>query len=854
MSTQARDIPVERIAGEHSRDRGHYRAHAGVLGLLLCIAAALLALPQAAENEALSPLRGVLIDASASVVRLRPNWAGWVRSRLREEAELASQSGAEVCVVVCASGASRALGPLVPAKMIELLDVRGSSRPFDPRMGGAAELASDLGAGLSLLREQFRGRPSGTATLLTDGRATDDSAAAEVDALARAGVPVDVLLPPRAELGDAGLIDLRLTREPSSGAPVAATALVRIRPGDRAATRWQLLARWSGTEQGPDAAVLDLPQLAGEWPISLQLGNATMETIELELELVTSAGLDPIASNDVLAARAYPRESRRLAIVAEASKLERARSSFSLPIPGLARSFLTPAELALEMNRLDAVITWDLAPGDLSGDLMRAAVERGMGWLAIGGWELFADWGFDPNAAFELLPLEPDPGDGKPRDVTLLVDGSGSMEGEPFDRVRTAALELARVAPPRDEVFLRFFTGRLREPLRIRSGQAAGASNISRTQATARLLAAAVPGGSTRILEALETYAEERSKSTRAGLFFLLSDGIESQDVFDLEQRCTQLRARLGTSDTDWKVIGIGDPIARDFFDILLANEPERLLLPSEMADLGELFRREVSAERVREGDGLKVLQAPLEGLAAAIMEADQTGEMERNLPEVNRYQRALAKPDATVLWQSERGEPLLAVSRVGSGRTAVLATLPGSSWAPEWVDGGAALRSLLRWLVRSPATQGAQLEPRGGQLVAKLGERTQGWMEMSLFDLERPAAAPEHHVFKRATRNLGQGLIEFIADVDSGKLPRKFGVRDPDGPLLLGVSADPLRREFESPVRELERTADPLHQLSPKADQSQPHPASWIVLAAGMLCLAWSARPASWSRRAWGR
>lgn len=852
MSTQARDITVARVAGEDSRQAGSYRAQVAVVGLLLCIAAALLALPQAAQGEGLPPLRGVVIDASASVVRLRPNWAGWVRSRLRAEAGLAGQAGAEVCVVVCASGASRALGPLDPAKLIELLDGRGTPRPFDPRLGGAAELSSDLGAGLTLLREQFRGRLGGTATLLSDGRATDDSAAAEADALARAGVTVGVQFPPRAELGDAGLIDLRLTREPSSGAPVAATALVRIRPGDRGATRWQLLAQWSGTEQGPDAAVLDLPHTAGEWPISLQLGNATMETIELELQLVTSAGLDPIESNDRLAARVYPRESRRLAIVAEASKLERARSSFSLPIPGLARTFLTPAELPLEMNRLDAVITWDLAPGKLSGELMRAAVERGMGWLAIGGWELFADWGFDPQAAFELLPMEPDPGDGKPRDVTLLVDGSGSMEGEPFDRVRTAALELARVAPPKDEVFLRFFTGRLREPMRIRSAQSAGASNSSRTQATARLLAAAVPGGSTRILESLETYAEERSKSKRAGLFFLLSDGIESQDSFDLERRCTQLRARLSTSDTDWKVIGIGDPVAREFFDVLLANETERLLLPAEMTDLGELFRREVSAERVREGDGLKLLQAPLVGLAAAIVETDPVDGTELNLPQVNRYLRALAKPDATVLWHSERGEPVLAASRVGTGRTAMLTTLPGSRWAPAWVDGGAALRSLLRWLVRSPAAQGAQLEPCESQLVARIGERAQGWIEMPLFDLERPSAAPQEFVFKRATRALGQGLIEYNADVKSVALPRKFGVRVPSGPLLLGAAADPLRLEFESPVRELERTADGLQQALPMDDNSRPHPAGWIVLAAGMLCLAWSARPADWSRRAW--
>ena len=77
--------------------------------------------------------------------------------------------------------------------------------------------------------------------------------------------------------------------------------------------------------------------------------------------------------------------------------------------------------------------------------------------LACGGWGMLA-YGGRRDALSEMLPLRPASLPSSERDVVFLVDGSGSMAGEPFERVKEALARLVVAAREGDHLQLRFFT------------------------------------------------------------------------------------------------------------------------------------------------------------------------------------------------------------------------------------------------------------------------------------------------------------------------------------------------------------------------------------------------------------
>ncbi|MDP6955562.1 MAG: VWA domain-containing protein, partial [Planctomycetota bacterium] len=293
-------------------------------------------------------------------------------------------------------------------------------------------------------------------------------------------------------------------------------------------------------------------------------------------------------------------------------------------VDGLQLRFWEVEELGQALVEADVLWTCGVAPDRLDGRLLASFVEYGGGWLASGGWDLLQGW--LPQRGRQLpqalLPLEPPEGDAE-RDVILLVDGSGSMAGGPFELVRRGVLELARASLAGDHLSLRFFTG----VLGPQQNEAVLPGAGTRRATLLGILAARVPGGTTDVLYSLDQLVAERGRQAerRAALALLLTDGhTASSDA----ERTREVSRKLVAAGVQLRVFPIGEQADRQFLGQLVAPG-ESLVEVGELSEIGELFQREVNQARIREGAaiGLTVVGSESGAVGAGQARASAVGD-----------------------------------------------------------------------------------------------------------------------------------------------------------------------------------------------------------------------------------
>ncbi|HJO25804.1 MAG TPA: vWA domain-containing protein, partial [Planctomycetota bacterium] len=547
----------------------------------------------------------------------------------------------------------------------------GGGGPGAVGLAADSELGAALGLAEGILREQPRQRCR--LVLLSDGTYTGPDPRPAWKALAE-GASTSVERWPGPDLPDAAVVGLSLPREVEVGAPLAVAVELGAQGSARDPARppvTELTVSWrdghgGGVRQLPVEWSVELPvESPAEWPVewpvvagasgaipaglwrahlSVPLGPAAPGITEVTAR-VSAAG-DPLPENDwgqagtragpdlicaVLVGSGAPapervEEVRRWLAGGAAPDGPEVGTSGSVgpgsgtrgagtAVDGLQLRFWEVGELGRALGEADVLWTSGVPVDLLDGELLRSFVESGGGWLASGGWELLQGW-LPVNSARlpqSLLPLQPEEPDSE-RDVILVVDGSGSMAGEPFEEVRRGVLELARASLAGDHLALRFFTGVLGpdETGADRSGTAGahiGAPTGARAGAGRRretllgILAARVPGGTTDVLYSLDQLAEERSGRERRALVLLLTDGRTA--LWEAE-RARAVAGRLAAAGVHLRVFPIGADADREFLGQLVA-EGEGLVEVAELSELGELFQREVNQQRVREGAALEL-------------------------------------------------------------------------------------------------------------------------------------------------------------------------------------------------------------------------------------------------------
>jgi len=856
------------------------RQAVGILGVLLVAISAWLLLPRpaAGADESRSPVRVCIVDASASARRTRPGWLPWVRRALESEAREAEAAGQLFAVVSFAAQVGTSFPVEPPSVFLERL--RGSGgRLFDPVATAGGDGASELARAVEVACEL-----GGTATrrlehlvILGAGTYTGGDPHPAVARARRLGAGVTVRGLQESELTDLAVRELRLPQTIEAGAPLVGRVRLDLRRGTVPVQRaWLEVEIENAGEIQALKRPLDLPAAGGEFELELACGTAGFGRTEVRVRCRMAPGPDPVPENDRVRGACTAAGEIVVGVVADGNRMAAARAwlapSGTSALPGLQFVFLAPDELHGVLYDLDVLVSFDLRLRDLPELLVEDfLLQSGGGWLATSGWRFLEDWvpGQVQRGLGRLLPLEPAPLDRGPRDVVLLVDGSGSMEGQPFETVRAACLDLVAAALPSDEVSLRFFTGRLEEARSIKPRTEGADRDQERVESVAkRLVDLRVPTGATQILTSLEQFAETRRATDNEALVLLLTDGREREAMANPEERARKLLATLADVHAELRVIAVGKDADLNFLRYL-TRPGEDVARPESLEDLRALFRREISGAQWRGGDALTLRWVSADDSLATESIATRIRGVGTPPPirPVERLVKNVVRPRAETVWVDDEGEPVLGIQRVGLGRTALVGSHPGAGWAPAW--GGrfgrgepAAFGALLRWLGRGTRRRddGPDLEllpgAAGARLVlAGLDDSWPASVEGRLLD-SRSGAELARLVFTPPATSLPTGgsatagtIDRREARLDGALLARLsaaqalFWVERPAdrgfwlAPLWPGPAAEFAGREASLDLREL---LDLGPVLGPdRAGRGQePHPWAPEILLAGLVLL----------------
>lgn len=820
---------------------------AALLGGALVAAGAWLLFPRERDGGAASrpPVRVCLIDVSASAVSRRTDWRNFVEGEIDAQRSIAGNAGEDLEIVLFGSEVRRIAGRL------------SNAGERETRLAGAVEVARGLA--LDPTRRGAR------VVVIGDRTYTGEDPAPGIRELLAVGVPfewVDLPPPDREEFSFGPLL---LPPELEVGAPIALEADAFYAPGpERRGTLTTTLVHESAAGREERRVEIAVPPGLGADP------DGYVRWRVRETAGVAAGGLNRVR---LLGGRGFSRsdvdgEDAGEGVVRCEGRLVLADVSIGQPLvagqrpqdafelhgeDGLDLETIWPSELGLRLPALDAIVT--RTADVLPVPVLRSFVERGGGWLRVGS----ASLGSGSVEEVDLQPLRPADEDRDPRDIVVLVDRSGSMAGETFESVRRAVLRLVEAAPAKDAVELVFFGEQLSDPVVLKSSQDLRERDRIVRDAAERFFGVGGPGGSTAIARSLESFAEARERAQREALVFLLSDGKDTVDR-DAAPRCARVLPRLLAARARLVVIAAGsDPDMRLLEPLVAPGETLRAVgeLASSSRSLAEIFEREISKDRIREGESLRVLPAAVaEGsLAADILRAGMPSDP-ASWPTLRKYARAKLAPGAEAIWVSDRGEPLLAIQRVGRGVVAASAFDADPAWSQL-------LAPLLRTLARGKKEFGARARFEEGVLTVEgLPEGSPAQLEARVFTAEdgRPpvvlALSPPIEGAEPSRTRTAPARAQDLAGAERIEV-RAPGAIDEAWPPLELLLASPRSPEFVLPRPRVDPEAlraPALRAPERSATGPRPHPAAAWVLFSGLCLLTLSGLAGFFSRRGSGR
>ncbi|MGE0404764.1 MAG: VWA domain-containing protein [Candidatus Korobacteraceae bacterium] len=325
----------------------------------------------------------------------------------------------------------------------------------------------------------------------------------------------------------------------------------------------------------------------------------------------------------------------------------------------------------LPSRNWDAVLL-DNYPGrelmDWENQALHQYVVSGGGLIFIGG-EHNSRLPEEPRTAFEkLLPVRGDPD--IPDDsmaLVLVLDRSGSMNGEKIIKAREAAAASLATLRPEDRVGIIAFNDTFQWVAPI-----APATDIPRLAALIHSINAE---GSTRIYPPIRAgfQAILQEKVTRRHIL-VMTDGVSVPDDLPalLQQAATQ-RVTIST-------IGVGADVVRQMLEDIARTTQGKAYFVDRAADLPQ-----VMSEEIRNAKISQIREEPVGVVAAQPSEATDGIDF-AHAPKLLGFVRAKEQTGAETILTLEEGEPLLVRWQFGLGRVVAFLSDSGARWATNWV------------------------------------------------------------------------------------------------------------------------------------------------------------------------
>ena len=551
-----------------------------------------------------------------------------------------------------------------------LLRLPGRDRaPLAPPDGAVDGSETDLAAGVAFARGLFPPGVTSRIALLTDGFETRG----DLQSAAR----------------DAALSGVRLDALPIAG---------EVRPDVRTVALTASKARLH------EGATLDLSatvesSLAGEGRVRLFENGIEVESRRLAVDIgqtqtvifhrtpeqrnlytyrvrVEDFAGDTVPSNNEALALVEVR-GRPLLLHVEGEEGEAHYLTEAMAREGLRLQVRAPQampESLTELNGYDAVILSDVAAHRLSERtmaLLREYVEKlGGGLVMIGGTNSFGVGGYYRTPIEELLPVKiraPDQEERQSVALAMVIDRSGSMQGEKIEVCKSAATATIELLGKQDYVTVLAFDSEARVvvPMTKRGDNAGIASQIATIDA----------GGGTNIYPGM-TGAQRALEGvkTKVKHMIVLTDGVTDGSGYEA------LSAQLKSQGITVSTVGVGGDADMRLLQAMAAAgggqcytnvDPKavtRIFTQDAMKHMGRLVREEQFKPRAVERHVM------LKGWNAA------------QAPPLLGYVKTTRKNTAQVPLVTDLNDPLLAHWRFGLGKVTAFTSDCKSRWAATWI------------------------------------------------------------------------------------------------------------------------------------------------------------------------
>lgn len=345
-----------------------------------------------------------------------------------------------------------------------------------------------------------------------------------------------------------------------------------------------------------------------------------------------------------------------------------------------------------ELLAFDCVILANLPATDMNPrqmNLLRSYVaDFGGGLVMLGSDNSFGLGGYYKTPVEEVLPLVSRYEKEKEKPslaMVLVMDKSGSMEGQPIALARQAAKSAAELLSARDQIAVVGFDGAAQIICDMTP-----ASQQSTIQAAIDSLEAS---GGTYMYPAMEVGREmlERSSAKVKHMICLTDGQTQEADHIGLTQQMADSGITVST-------VALGQGAAADLLQQIAEVGRGRYYESNDAESLPQIFTKETTqASKSATQEGLfphiQITEHPM----LSGYEADA-------LPVTLGYVMTEAKPAVQVLLAAESGDPLLAVGRFGLGLGLAYTGDLTEVWGGEWLawDGcGKFWAQVLRGVVR---------------------------------------------------------------------------------------------------------------------------------------------------------
>ncbi|TWU19521.1 VWA domain-containing protein [Allorhodopirellula heiligendammensis] len=323
--------------------------------------------------------------------------------------------------------------------------------------------------------------------------------------------------------------------------------------------------------------------------------------------------------------------------------------------------------------------------------------ELGGGLIMLGGEQSFGLGGYYKSALEDVLPVRSDFEKEKEKPslaMVLVIDKSGSMQGDPIEMAKSAARAAVELLGRRDKVAVLAFDG---ETFVISDMQPAS-SSLKISDEIARIEA----GGGTSMYPAMEmSFSMLQAVSAKLKHVILLTDGVSTPGDFEgMAQQMASLKMTVST-------VAAGSGADTELLEQIARTGKGRYYFTDDPAQVPQIFAKETvtaSKSAIDEQPFLPVVIRATHALADLDMES---------APFLLGYVMTRPKPTSEVILATEKGDPLLAWWRYGLGMTAAFTSDAKSRWAAEWMTWpgyGKFWTQVIRQVMRKSDTRGIEV------------------------------------------------------------------------------------------------------------------------------------------------